>query len=147
MNKKEIVEKLNAARKNGDKTGLSIFGDLLNRVENLEISQKLTELSSAEIGKVVLKMIAERKESLANFEKAGRENLALIERADLAILETLAPKQMSAEECEQVTLAAISMISAKLKREKGNVIRKAKELGGEQVNLKVVAEVCDRVLQ
>lgn len=146
LTKTHLISKIAEAQKAKASEELSIFREAFSRVQTYEIATKTSEASSEEISKIFSKMRAEREESLAIYEKAGRADLAEKESAGITFLNTLLPKTFSEAESRLAAAAVIVELSAKLKREKGNVMKRAKELHGQQINMKIVAQVCDETL-
>jgi uncharacterized protein YqeY len=102
-----------AAMKAGDKERLGAVRLILAKVKDRDIEQRT---SSKEIEDDVLvidvlqKMAKQSRESIAMYEAGGRDELAAIERGELAVIEEFLPRQMD----EAETRAAIETISAEL---------------------------------
>lgn len=96
-----------------------------------------TDGSGAEITeemeiKIVQKLIKQRKESLGIYEQQGREDLAVVERGEIEVLQVYLPAQMSAEELEAKLRVIISQVGAESMRDMGKVMGVAsKEFAGK----------------
>lgn len=92
-------------------------------------SQDLTE--DAEV-KLLMKAAKQRKDSLAIYEEQGREDLAAVEQAELAVIEDFLPKQMSEEEVEAALKTVIAEVGAAGLQDMGKVMGAAtKKLAGK----------------
>lgn len=79
-------------------------------------------LSDAELLPMLQKMVKQREESLAIFEKAGRDDLAVVEREEIAILNEFLPKGLSEAEVDAAIAAAIARTGAVGGKDMGKVI-------------------------
>lgn len=79
-------------------------------------------LSDAELLPMLQKMVKQREESLAIFEKAGRDDLALVEREEIAILNEFLPRGLSEAEVDAAIAAAIARTGAVGGKDMGKVI-------------------------
>ena len=73
-------------------------------------------------------MVKQRKDSIAIFEKEGREDLAVVEREEVAIIEKYLPAQLSPEELKQAVQNLIEELGATSMKEMGKVIGLAKRV-------------------
>lgn len=99
-----IKEQIKEAMKAKDAMRLSVIRGLLASFTNEAVAKKRKpdeELSDEEALSVISRAVKQRKDSIEQFEKGGRTDLAEAEKAELAILETYMPKQMSREEVEK----------------------------------------------
>src|SRR3989344_5437934 len=89
------------AMKARDTARLNVLRGLLSSFTNEAVAKKRKpdeELSDEDALLVISKAVKQRKDSIEQFEKGGRTDLADVEKAELTILETYLPKQMSREE-------------------------------------------------
>jgi len=101
----DLKEQMKEAMKAKDQTKLSVIRGLLSEFTNELVNQgkKLQEeLDDESALKVIVKEAKKRKDSIEQFEKGGRDDLAEQEKAELAILEKYLPEMMSVEEIEKV---------------------------------------------
>ena len=101
------------AMKGGDKERLAALRLILARVKDRDIEQRTAARpmeDDALIIDTLQKMAKQRRESIEMYEKGGREELAAIERGELAVIEEFLPRQMD----EGETRAAIAAIKAEL---------------------------------
>ena len=132
---------LKAALKSSDKLRLSTVRLLKAAVKNQQID-KGRELSDEEILSVIGSMAKQRKESIEQFSKGGRTDLAEQEKSELAVLQSYLPAQLSPEELDRIIREAIQESGATDEKEIGKVMRvlmpKIKGLAdGKEVNDRV----------
>lgn len=77
-----------------------------------EPGRKIKELNEEEQIKVLMKMVAQRKDSIEQYEKANREDLAGVERKEMEILNNFLPAQASEEEVAEYTSLAVTIYKA-----------------------------------
>lgn len=97
----QLNSDLKTAMKARDKTSLDVIRALKSQLTNKKIELG-HDLSDQEASEVVLKELKQQKESLEEFEKGGRDDLAEDQKAKIVITEKYAPKQMSPEEVQAV---------------------------------------------
>lgn len=94
---------------------------LLSEIKNTQI-QKGNELSDAEIISVIQKEAKKRRESIESFKNGGRDDLAQKEEAELVLLQTYLPAQLSAEELTKIVEEAITELGVTSKQDMGKVM-------------------------
>ncbi|MDR0233570.1 MAG: GatB/YqeY domain-containing protein [Zoogloeaceae bacterium] len=104
--KKAIQEDMKTALKAKETTRLGAIRLLLAAVKQVEVNDRI-ELDDAGVVTVIRKMVKQYKESLVQFEKAGREDLASREREELKTLSAYLPEPMSEAEINAVIEAAM----------------------------------------
>lgn len=127
--KDRINEDINSALKSGSSDTASTLRFLMSAIKNKELEkrtklskesggqrtagelEKLSELSDEETAAVVLGEIKKHKESIAQYEKGGRDDLAAKEARELEILKHYAPEEMSEDELRSIIKNKIAEIS------------------------------------
>ena len=104
-----------------DAARLSTIRLALAAIKQREVDTR-TELGDAEVVAVIEKMLKQRRESIAQFEQAGRKDLADVEKAELAVLSAYLPQQMGDAELDQAVAAAIGESGASGVKEMGKVM-------------------------
>lgn len=89
------------------KTALAVIRMIRSAIRNKEIDEKI-ELDDPGVGAVIAKEMKQRKESLVEFEKAGRDDLIAQIKDEIMVLEKYMPKQLSPEEVRQIVVRAIA---------------------------------------
>lgn len=109
------------ALKAGDKVRLSTLRLLLSEIKNAEIAKR-KELDDEGVLEVVSREVRKRRESIAEFEKAGREDLSSKERIEAQILEAYLPPQLLEEELAVIVDKALQESGAVSLKEVGKVM-------------------------
>ena len=94
---------------------------MLSAVKQREVDERITLDDSGVIG-VVEKMIKQRRESIAQYEKAVRQDLADKEKFEIGVLEAYLPQQLSAAEIDAIVAEAIASTGAKSAADMGKVM-------------------------
>jgi len=120
-----LVDRLNQdmklAMKNKDKLKLSVIRMVKSAIKNAEINQG-TPLTDEQVLAVVTRELKQRRDSLQEFEKAGREDLAAPTRDEINILLEYMPEQMGEDEIRRLVSEAIQQVSAQSKKDIGKVM-------------------------
>ena len=104
-----------------DAARLSTVRLALAAIKQREVDSR-TELGDAEVVAVLEKMIKQRRESIAQFEQAGRKDLADAEKAELAVLSAYLPQQLGDAELDQAVAAAVAESGAAGVKDMGKVM-------------------------
>ena len=107
--KEQITEDMKTAMRAKDSERLGTIRLLLAALKQKEVDERI-ELDDVAVIAIVDKLIKQRKDSIAAFEQAARQDLADKEKSELVVLQAYLPERMSAEE----TLAAVKAIVAEL---------------------------------
>ncbi|MBU2577759.1 GatB/YqeY domain-containing protein [Patescibacteria group bacterium] len=119
--KTQIEEQIKESLKAGQKERLSALRMLLAAVKNDEIA-KQKDADDEDVVSVVQKQIKQRRESIEIYEKAGREELAAIERGEIEVLSKFLPQQLSEEELGNVVREVVSSLAENEKNNFGKVM-------------------------
>lgn len=113
---------LKTAMKESEKVKVSVLRMLKSSLKYKQI-EKGKELSDEDILAVITTLAKQRRESIEQFSKGGREDLAEQERQELLVLNSYLPKQLSSEEIDSMIVAAIKETSAVSEADMGKVMR------------------------
>ena len=143
--KEELLQDMKDAMraKEAGKTALSVIRMVRSSIRNTEIDGKC-ELDDAGVGAVIAKEMKQRKESLADFEKAGREDLVEQVKAEMAVLEKYMPKQLTPDEVRQIVTAAVA---GKTGLKMGDVMKLVMPQVKGKADGKLVSQVVREILQ
>ena len=119
--KGQITADMKAALKAGDKDRLKVVRLIMAAIKQVEVDKR-TELDDAAVLSVIDKMVKQRRDSIEQFEKGGRDDLARIELAEIAVLEDYLPEQLSDAELDALIEEAISATGAESIRDMGKVM-------------------------
>ena len=120
--KEQIQQDIKQAMKEKDQVKLSTLRLLMSEIKNKEIDAG-KELEEADILSIIQKAAKQRKESIAQYKKGGREELAAKEERELEILNSYLPQQLSKEELEAIVKEAIAKCGATSPKEMGKVMK------------------------
>lgn len=123
--KARIIDDMKSAMKAGDKDRLKVVRLIMAAIKQVEVDQR-KELDDAAVLSVLDKMVKQRRDSVEQFEKGGRQDLADIELAEIAVLDNYLPEQLSDAELDALIDAAISETGAESIRDMGKVMGRIK---------------------
>ncbi|WP_347549541.1 GatB/YqeY domain-containing protein [Pseudalkalibacillus hwajinpoensis] len=116
-----LTADMKVAMKNKEKNKLSVIRMVKSSLQNESIKMG-HELTEEEELTVLTREVKQRKDSLLEFEKAGRSDLVQNLDAELSILSVYLPKQLSEEEVEQIVQEVIAETGASSKKDMGKVM-------------------------
>jgi uncharacterized protein YqeY len=116
-----LNEDMKQAMKAQDKFKLSVIRMVRAAIKNIEIDTKRT-LDDSEVLDVLNREIKQRKDSLQEFEKAGRDDLAENVKAEIAVLSEYMPQQLTEEEVKAIVQQTIQETGASSKADMGKVM-------------------------
>ena len=117
----QLNEDIKTAMKARETEKLGALRLLLSAVKQREVDERIT-LDDAGVIAVVEKMIKQRKDSIAQYEKAQRQDLADREKYEISVIEGYLPQQLSAAEIDAVIAEAIASTGAKGAADMGKVM-------------------------
>ncbi|MFZ0106373.1 MAG: GatB/YqeY domain-containing protein [Thiobacillus sp.] len=119
--KARISEDMKSAMRARDTVRLGTVRLLLAAIKQKEVDER-NEADDAAVTGIVEKLIKQRKDSISQFQAAGRDDLVAAEQAELAVLQTYLPEQLSSAEIEAAVAAAIAESGATSARDMGKVM-------------------------
>ena len=119
--KQQITEDMKTAMRAKDTARLGAIRLLLAAMKQREVDERI-ELSDTDIVTIIDKMIKQRRDSISQFEAAGRQELADAEKFEISVLQTYMPQQMNEDEVAAAVVEAIASSGAKSPQEMGKVI-------------------------
>ena len=138
---KQIVTDLTAAMKAQDAARTSTLRMVKAAMMNRQI-EKGAELNDDDMQKLLHSLVKQRRDSIEQYEKAGRQELVAKESAEIAVIETYLPAAASQEEIEQAVAAAIAETGASSMKDMGKVMKAAQTaLAGKNADGRLVSEV------
>ena len=129
-----------------DADRLSTLRLLKSSVGYAQIERKTESLSEADFIGVVQKEVKKRRDSIEQFEKGGRQELADKEKKEITVLETFLPKALSAEELEQLVKATIQELGAASKQDMGPVIKAVQSKAAGRADGKTISGLVGKLL-
>jgi hypothetical protein len=119
--KEQLSQDVKTALKGGDKERVAALRFTLAAVKQQEIDTR-TELDDTAVIAILTKLANQRKESLLQFEQAGREDLAAKERYELGILQTYLPQPLGEAEIDALIAEALTATGASCAKDMGKVM-------------------------
>ena len=125
MTEANLKATINAASKDAmrarDKQRLGTLRLVLAELKRIEVDERI-ELDDARVLAVLDKMIKQRRDSISQYEAAERQDLADVEKAEVAVIEEFLPAALSDDEIQQLLDAAVSESGAESVRDMGKVM-------------------------
>ena len=138
---KQIVTDLTAAMKAQDAARTSTLRMVKAAMMNRQI-EKGAELNDDDMQKLLRSLVKQRRDSIEQYEKAGRRELVDKEAAEIAVIETYLPAAASREEIEQAVMAAIAGTGASSMKDMGGVMKAVQAaLAGKNADGRTISEV------
>ncbi|HSA77841.1 MAG TPA: GatB/YqeY domain-containing protein [Nitrospirota bacterium] len=134
-----------AALKSGAKEKVSTLRMLNAALKNKQIDKR-RPLTEEEVIETVRSLIKQRKDSIEQFAKGGRQDLVDKETAEIAVLEAYLPQQLAREELEVMVRDAISQTGAQGARDMGKVMKALIPMVGGRADGKLVSELVKNAL-
>ena len=119
--REQLNEDIKAAMKAREQEKLNALRLLLSAVKQREVDERIT-LDDAGVIAVIEKMLKQRKDSIAQYEKAARQDLADKEHFEVSVLQGYLPQQLSAAEIDAAIAEAIASTGAKSAADMGKVM-------------------------
>jgi uncharacterized protein YqeY len=119
--KERIQEDMKAAMRAKDTARLSAVRLLLAAMKQKEVDERVA-LADADVLGIIEKMMKQRRESIAQFEKAARQDLADAEKFEIGVLSAYLPQQMDEAELAQAIAAAVAESGASSVKDMGKVM-------------------------
>lgn len=142
-----IAQDLKAAMKAKNQAALRAIRAIKSAILLKKTDGTGGEMNAADEIAMVQKLVKQRKESLEIFEQQGREDLAVVEREEMEVLQQYLPQQLSAEELEAEIKAIIAETGAESMKDMGRVIGAARQKIGGKADGKMIAETVKRLLE
>jgi len=143
--KAQLTDDMKTAMKAGDKERLAVIRLMLAAMKQREVDERI-EITDDIALAVLEKMLKQRKDSISQFEAAGRDDLAQIEKAESAIIQTYLPQPLSAEEVQALVAQAIADTGADGPQAMGKVIAALKPQLAGRADMGVVSGLVKNAL-
>ena len=139
--KQQIISDLTASMKAQTTARTSTLRMVKAAMMNREI-EKGGELADEEMLKLLRSMVKQRRDSVEQYEKGGRQDLADKERAEIAVIESYLPKAASREEIQEAIIAAIGETGATSMKDMGKVMKAAQaRLADKNADGRAISEI------
>lgn len=124
--KETLQHDMKEAMRGGDKRRLGVIRLILAAVKQREVDERI-ELDDAQLIAVLDKMTKQRRESIDQFQKAGRDDLVEQESFELDVLKTYLPEQLGDDEIDALITEAIQTTGASSMKDMGKVMGQLKD--------------------
>ena len=138
--REQIDADIKAAMKSGAKDKVSALRMLSAALKNKQIDKR-APLEENEILDTVRSLIKQRKDSIEQFSKGGRQDLVDKETAEVAVLEVYLPQQLARDEVEKLVREAIAQTGAQGAKDMGKVMKALVPLIAGRADNKLVSEL------
>jgi uncharacterized protein YqeY len=119
--KNKITDDMKAAMRAKETARLGTVRLLLAAMKQKEVDERI-ELQDSDVLQIIEKMVKQRRESIAQYEKAARQDLADVEKAEITVLQAYLPQQLSDAEVAEAVAAAIQETGAAGPKDMGKVM-------------------------
>ena len=120
--KARILEDVKDAMRARDKVRLGTLRMVTAAIKQREIDQRTSPLDDAAVVAVLEKMLKQRRESAGQYDSAGRDDLATVERDEIAVIEEYMPRALDQAELDAMIAAAIEDAGAATMKDMGRVM-------------------------
>ncbi|MCB0411800.1 MAG: GatB/YqeY domain-containing protein [Bdellovibrionales bacterium] len=145
--KSKIMDDVKAAMKNKEADRLSAIRFLQAAIKNKEIDVRPNTITDEDIMGVIKKMAKQRKDSIEQFQKAGRQDLADKESFELSVIEEYLPAQMSEEQVTKVVNEVIQALNASSMKDMGAVMKEVQAKTQGAADGKLISQIVKAKLQ
>lgn len=119
--KARITEDMKAAMKGGEKDRLGVIRLIQAAIKQREVDERI-QLDDAQVEVILEKMLKQRRDSVSQFEAAGREDLASQERYEIGVVQGYLPEPFTDAEVEAILAGVIAETGAEGPRDMGKVM-------------------------
>jgi hypothetical protein len=136
-----LTEDLKLAMKSRDQLRMDVIRMIKAAVLNKEVELK-RDLDDAEMSRVMTTLVKQRRESVEQFEKAQRTELAAKERKEIEIIQSYLPKPLSPQELEAIVASAVAETGSRSLKDMGTVMKVVMaRLAGQSIDGKQVSDL------
>jgi hypothetical protein len=119
--KTKLQSDMKSSLKGGDKNRLGVIRLMLAAIKQIEVDERI-ELDDDRIIAVLDKMVKQRRESITQFDSAGRDDLSAIEQAELKIIQEYLPAALSEAEIDELVTQSIAATGAASIKDMGKLM-------------------------
>jgi uncharacterized protein YqeY len=138
--KNKLTEDMKTAMKSGEKDRLGVIRLVNAAIKQREVDERIT-LDDAQVLSVLEKMLKQRRDSVAQFTTAGRDDLVAQENYEIGVIESYLPAKMSDAELADLVAAAVAEAGATGPKDMGKVMGLAKAKAAGKADMGKVSEL------
>ncbi len=139
--REQILDDIKNAMKNKEAEKLSAIRMLQSAIKYREIELRPNAITDQDILGVVKKLTKQRKDSIEEFQKAGRTDLVDKEKFELSVLETYMPAQMGADQVAAIVESVIKEQGATTMKQMGGVVKEVMARTAGQADGKMISDL------
>lgn len=143
--KTRITADMKTAMKAGDKPRLGTIRLMQAAIKQREVDERI-ELDDAQVLSVLEKMLKQRRDSVEQYERAGREDLAAVERAEITVIQDYLPTPLTEAELQAVIEQAVADTGASGPQDMGRVMAAVKTAAAGRADMGQVSASVKRRL-
>lgn len=143
--KAQLTDDMKAAMKSGDKERLGVIRLINAAIKQKEVDERV-EMTDELVLAVLEKMLKQRKDSITQYEAAGRDDLAAVEKMESGIIQTYLPQPLSQAEIEALVAKAVADTGADGPQAMGKVIAALKPLLAGRADMGAVSALVKAAL-
>ena len=140
--REKINKHFNTPLKSQNKTLISTLRLVLAAIKERDIANRTKDkkdaVSDAEIIKVLRKMKKQRQDSMDLYKKGGREELSAVEEAEIKVIDSFLPKQLSDEETKKICKEIIKSLGASSLKDMGKIMGSLKQKYSDSIDFSKV---------
>jgi uncharacterized protein len=115
-------------------------------IKQVKVDKRLEVVADDEVVAVIKKQIKQRQDSIEQFEKGGRPELAAKEKSEIDIMKVYLPAEMAADEIKLIVEAVLKEAGAVSMKDMGNIMKAVREKTGARADGKLVSELVKQKL-
>lgn len=140
MLKEKLMEDLKDAMKNKDDLKKNTVTMIRAAIKQIEVDKRV-ELNDDEVTEIISKEAKKRKDAIVEFEKAGRQDLVNQTNAELALIKSYLPEELSVEELTSIIEETIKEVGAETMKDMGKVMQAVKSKTAGRADGKTINEI------
>ncbi len=138
--KTRLTDEMKRCMKAGEKDRLAVIRMCLAAIKQKEVDERIS-VTDEHVVDILTKMMKQRKESLSQYESAGREDLASQERYELDVIAEFLPQQMSEDDIRAAVTQAIAQTGANSPKDMGKVMGSLTAALKGKADMSVVSQI------
>lgn len=142
----QILNDYKEAMKGRDAVGVSTLSFLRAAMKNAAIDKKKDKLDDGDVISIIKKQIKQRQDSIEQFKKGNRQDLADKEIKEAQILKKYLPRELSAEEIKKIIEDAVSATGASGMKDMGKVMKEVMARAGGSADGKLLSDLVKEIL-
>lgn len=119
--REQLTEDMKSAMRAGEKERLGVIRLILSAVKQREVDERIV-LDDTQVMAVLEKMLKQRRDSIEQFDAAGRTDLSKVEQAEVVVIQTYLPTALSEAEIDAIVVKAIADSGATSAKDMGKVV-------------------------